>query len=103
MVLYSISGSSSKELVGLWICECNGGVFSELRRTTLTIIQGLYCSAVVSHRQSQQACSLQACKSVNSGFQAASELTGSKLWLIAMVIDRASEMGVYWSSLPRFL
>jgi len=41
-VLYSISGSSSRELAGLWICECNGSVFSDLRRTTLTIIQGLY-------------------------------------------------------------
>ena len=39
----SIPDSSNRELAGLWICKCDGGVFSEPRRTTLTIIQGLYC------------------------------------------------------------
>ena len=38
MMLYSISGSSRRELAGLRICECSGGILSKLRRTTLTII-----------------------------------------------------------------
>jgi hypothetical protein len=44
VMLYSIPSSSNRELAGLWICKCDGGVFSEPRRTTLTIIQGLYCT-----------------------------------------------------------